>query len=80
MSDTYDTVAAIVRAVEDADPLPATLDGFSPGDRKAIEAQARWEGITPEAALACMRHERAEARGSDEVTEAVLAALRAARS
>ncbi|PZE34986.1 hypothetical protein [Curtobacterium sp. MCPF17_031] len=80
MSLSQESIEATVRAVEDANPLPATLDDFSPDDRKAIEVQARWQGITPEAALATMRRERVKARETHEATEAVLAALRAARS
>jgi hypothetical protein len=75
---SFESIEATVRALEDASPLPATLDELSPSDRRSIEVQARWKRITPEAALAIMHHARAEARETREATDAVLAALRTA--
>lgn len=76
----YDArVDGTVAAVQAANPLPATLDELSPSDRAHFEAQASWRGITPEAALAITREERARAADLDSVVERALAAVRAAR-
>lgn len=69
----------IVAAVQAANPLPATVNELSDGARKALELHASSEGLTPEAALAIMRAERAKDRQLRDTVEGVLAALRANR-
>jgi len=79
MSASHDRIAEIVAEVSDAAPLPATIAELSDSERKALEVQARYQRLTPEALLADARGQQANERELRDTVDEVLAALRASR-
>lgn len=77
MSTSHDRIAEIVAEIADAAPLPATVAELSDGERKALEVQARYQRLTPEALLAVARGQQAKERELRDTVDGVLAALHA---
>lgn len=79
MSAYRDRVAEIVSEIADAASLPATVAELTDSERKALEVQARYQRLTPEALLAVARGQQAKERELRDTVDGVLAALRANR-
>lgn len=76
MSAYRDRIAEVVAEIADAAPLPATVAELSDSERKALEVQARYQRLTPEALLAVARGQQAKERELRDTVDEVLAALR----
>jgi len=64
------------RAVKDLDVMPDTLDGLSPGARRALLAEARAVGLDPDEYLARVRRQQADERELEASTDAIVAAIK----